>query len=84
MANALHALTLLIARQMISELESLSPKIDYFVLPPLCPLGGSPYDFSQTSQLIERATESTNAWLVGGGLGRPRIHTQLGMHKHGH
>jgi len=84
MANALHALTLLIARQMISELESLDPKIDYFVLPPLCPLGGSPYDFSQTSQLIDRAAESTDAWIAGGGLNRPRIHTQLGLHKHSH
>jgi NTE family protein len=84
MANALHALTLLIARQLISELESLDQKIDYFVLPPLCPLGGSPYDFSQTSQLIERAAESTDAWLAGGGLDRPRIHTQLGLHKHSH
>ncbi len=84
MANALHALTLLIARQLISELESLDPKIDYFVLPPLCPLGGSPYDFSQTSQLIERAAESTDAWIVGGGLNRPRIHAQLGLHKHSH
>jgi NTE family protein len=84
MANTLHALTLLIARQLISELESLDPKIDYFVLPPLCPLGGSPYDFSQTSQLIERAAESTDAWLAGGGFDRPRIHTQLDLHKHSH
>ena len=43
-ANALHALTLLIARQLVSELESLGPDIEYFVVPPLCPLVGSPYD----------------------------------------
>ena len=83
-ANALHALTLLIARQMISDLESLDPRIDYFVLPPLCPLAGSPYDFSHTSELITRAKESTGAWLAGGGLDRPRVHTQLGLHKHSH
>ena len=47
-ANALHALTLLIARQLVSELESLGPDIEYFVVPPLCPLVGSPYDFSRT------------------------------------
>ena len=39
-ANALHALTLLIARQLVSELESLGPEIEYFVVPPLCPLVG--------------------------------------------
>jgi NTE family protein len=83
-SNALHALTLLIARQLISELENLDPQIDYFVLPPLCPLGGSPYDFSRTGELIARAVESTDAWLADGGLERPRTHTQLGLHKHSH
>ncbi len=83
-ANALHALTLLIARQLINELDGLDPRIDYFVVPPLCPLNGSPYDFSQTAQFIARAQESTGAWLAGGGLERPRIHTQLGLHKHTH
>src|SRR5262249_47751976 len=37
-ANALHALTLLIARQLVNELENLDPAIHYFVVPPLCPL----------------------------------------------
>lgn len=83
-ANALHALTLLIARQLISELDGLDRQIDYFVLPPLCPLAGSPYDFSHTDELIARAIESTDSWLSGGGLDRPRVHTQLGLHKHNH
>jgi NTE family protein len=81
-ANALHALTLLIARQLISELEHLPPEIDYYVLPPLCPLDGSPYDFSHTGELIARAVESTNEWIDGGGLEVPRTHAQLGLHKH--
>jgi len=83
-ANAMHALTLLIARQLIDELETLERHIDYFVLPPLCPLSGSPYDFSHTDELIARAIESTDAWLDEGGLDRPRVHTQLGLHKHSH
>src|SRR5438045_124834 len=83
-ANALHALTLLIARQLISELDGLDPSIDYYVLPPLCPLGGSPYDFSHTAELIARAIKSTDEWIDGGGLQVPRIHTQLGLHKHSH
>ena len=52
-ANALHALTLLIARQMINELEYIGPEIEYYVVPPLCPLVGSPYDFSQTDEHID-------------------------------
>ena len=81
-ANALHALTLLIARQLISDLENLAPQIDYYVLPPLCPLDGSPYDFSHTGELIVRAIESTDEWIDGGGLEVPRMHAQLGLHKH--
>ena len=83
-ANALHALTLLIATQLLSELGGLDPSVDYFVLPPLCPLEVSPYDFTQTSQLIERAINSTDAWIAGGGLERPRVHAQLSLHEHSH
>jgi NTE family protein len=81
-ANALHALTLLIARQLIAELDHLEPSIDYYVLPPLCPLDCSPYDFSRTGELIERAIKSTDEWIDGGGLTAPRTHAQLGLHKH--
>ena len=65
-ANALHALTLLIARQLVGELEDLAPDIEYFVVPPLCPLVGSPYDFSRTADHIERAIRSTDQ-LAGAG-----------------
>lgn len=82
-ANALHALTLLIARQLMTELQGLDDSIDYFVVPPLCPLVGSPYDFSHTNELIEEAAASTDAWLADGGLDRPRVIAhQLMSHKH--
>lgn len=83
-ANALHALTLLIARQLMSELQGLDQSIEYYVVPPLCPLTGSPYDFSKTSRLIERAVDSTDAWLAGGGLERSGVNAQLSVHKHTH
>ncbi|MFT4118756.1 patatin-like phospholipase family protein [Bradyrhizobium sp.] len=69
-ANALHALTLLIARQLVAELEGLASDIEYVVVPPLCPLVGSPYDFSRTDDHIERAIISTDAWLAQNGLDR--------------
>jgi NTE family protein len=81
-ASALHALTLLIARQTLSELESIDESVDYRVAPPLCPLRGSPYDFSQTDELIERATLSTDAWIAEGGLTRREIPHQMWSHKH--
>jgi NTE family protein len=81
-ANALHALTLLIARQLVSELEDIGPEIEYYVVPPLCPLVGSPYDFTRTSDHIERAIASTDAWLAQGGLQKAGIPEQMRPHAH--
>jgi NTE family protein len=81
-ANALHALTLLIARQLVSELEGLGPDIEYFVVPPLCPLVGSPYDFTRTADHIERAIQSTDAWLKQNGLGQTGIPDEMRPHTH--
>lgn len=81
-ANALHALTLLIARQLVSELENLDPAIEYYVVPPLCPLVGSPYDFSRTADHIERAKAATDAWIAASGLEKRLIPHELRPHSH--
>ena len=81
-ANALHALTLLISRQLVSELEGLGPDIHYFVVPPLCPLVGSPYDFSRTADHIDRAIQTTDAWLAQSGLEQGRIPDEMRPHSH--
>jgi len=81
-ANALHALTLLIARQLVIELENLGPDIEYYVIPPLCPLVGSPYDFSRTADHIDRAVLSTDAWLAQNGLTKREIPHELRPHDH--
>ena len=78
----LHALTLLIARQLVGEIEGLAPGIEHHIVPPLCPLEGSPYDFSHTAALIEQAAASTAQWLEGGGLDRQSIPDGLRAHKH--
>ena len=81
-ATALHALTLLIARQVVGELEDIDPSIEYFVVPPLCPLVGSPYDFSRTADHIERAIRSTDAWLARNGLQKSGIPDEMRPHAH--
>jgi NTE family protein len=81
-ANALHALTLLIARQLVDELENLGPDIEYYVVPPLCPLVGSPYDFSRTAEHISRAIDTTDAWLADKGLQQSEIPHELRPHGH--
>jgi NTE family protein len=81
-ANALHALTLLIARQLVIELENLGPSIEYYVVPPLCPLVGSPYDFSRTADLIDRAILSTDSWLAQNGMEQSKIPHEMLPHSH--
>jgi NTE family protein len=81
-ANALHALTLLIARQLVIELENLPSSIEYYVVPPLCPLVGSPYDFTRTSDHIARAVKSTDDWIANKGLERSGIPGELRPHSH--
>ena len=81
-ATAMHALTLLIARQLVNELENLAPGTAYFVVPPLCPLVGSPYDFSRTAEHIDRARQSTDEWLARGGLEQSVIPDELKPHDH--
>ena len=69
---------------MFSALRAL-PVISLFaifVVPPLCPVRSSPYDFSAARALIERAEASTQAWLAGGGLERPELPPELTAHEH--
>ncbi len=81
-AIALHALTLLIARQLASDVERLRDRAQMVVVPPLCPLAVSSYDFSHGGELIDRAAESTARWLDGGGLAEPTSPGRLRPHHH--
>lgn len=81
-ANALQALTLLIARQLVTELEALDAAIDYAIVPTLCPLNASPYDFSRAAELIETSAASTRAWIDAGGLNARVIPNSLRPHHH--
>ncbi|MEO8407419.1 MAG: patatin-like phospholipase family protein, partial [Oxalobacteraceae bacterium] len=79
--SALHALNMLIAHQLVQDLELLADKASIVTVPPLCPLAVSPYDFSQAGDLIERAANSTRHWLDKGGLTRSRIPGALRPHQ---
>jgi NTE family protein len=81
-AQAMHALTLVIARQLVRDLEFYSTRAQIYVVPPLCPLDVSPYDYTQCAQLIERAAQKTRAWLSDGGLERALIPGELREHAH--
>jgi NTE family protein len=67
-AIAMHALNLLVMRQLISDIERYSRTAELIVLPPLCPVTVTAYDFSQTADLIHRSAASTRLWLKQNGL----------------
>lgn len=81
-AAALHAITSIIARQLVSDLEHMSGALEIATIPPLCPLRCSPYDFTRTAELIERATDSTHQWLLAGGFRGGVIPGALRPHHH--
>lgn len=81
-ASALHAITLLIAHQLADEFERHRNKALIVMVPPLCPLTTSPYDFSQAGELMDLAAEQTTRWLAHGGLARQRVPQALLTHLH--
>jgi NTE family protein len=80
-ALGLHAITLLITNQMARDLQLLNGRVDVHIVPHLCPLDVSPFNFGHSAALIERAAEATRAWLDAGGLQRADTPAAL-RHEH--
>lgn len=81
-ALALHVLGLQHMRRLDRDVERFSAQASITIVPPLCPLGVSVFDFSQTASLISRAAKQTHAWLADGGLSRVgSLHVPL-AHRH--
>lgn len=53
MAMAVHALNLLIARQLVADIERFARRAEVVVAPPLCPISRSSYDFSHATALMD-------------------------------
>ena len=81
-ARGLHAITLLVAHQMVRDLKVLAGKVTVHTVPSLCPLNVSPFNFDHAAELIERASASTRQWLEGGGLAQQTIPDALCAHTH--
>jgi len=81
-AKALHALTLMINWQLIYELERCPRYIEVHVVPTLCPLAVSPFDFTAARSLIEQAVQSSQKWIDEGGLERRALPQELAPHRH--
>ena len=79
--KALHAITLMIAWQLIYDLERMPENIQVHLVPTLCPLAVSPFDFSRAKELIELAVQSTKKWIDEGGLTRRSLPQELAPHR---
>jgi NTE family protein len=80
--RAMHAINLLGARQLRQDFVHHKELARLHLVPPLCPLAQSSYDYSRGAALIAAARESTHRWLDGGGLERSEFPSQLVAHKH--
>jgi NTE family protein len=67
---------------VIGKLEVIPQEIDVHLVPTLCPLAISPFDFSASRQLIGRAAESSTKWIEAGGLTRRASPQELAPHRH--
>jgi NTE family protein len=79
---ALHALSLLIARQLVADIEHFSARVELRVVPPLGPVRGAMYDFSQVASWIDRAYAGTREWIRTGGLLAEGAPETLAPHQH--
>jgi NTE family protein len=82
LGRAMHAITLLGARQLRQDFERYSERVSLRLVPPLCPLHTSSYDYSNGAALIDAARTSTRRWLDSGGLDRGGFPPELIAHSH--
>jgi NTE family protein len=78
----LETVNLLVMRQLVDDIYRFSAEAEIITIPPLCPMRVTPYDFSQTADLIERAHASTKKWLKDHGLHPNNAPAELLPHTH--
>jgi NTE family protein len=61
----LHSMSLLLMRRLQVEVELLADRAELIVLPPPCPPGASPIDFSRSDDLVQRGLEESTTFLDG-------------------
>jgi len=80
LAMGLHALSLLMHRRLIDDIEKYRDQVKLVVLPPPCPLAIQPVDFGHADVLIQRGHADASGFLDAGGATRPPI--RMRMHRH--
>ena len=78
----LHAMSLLIMRRLLVEIELLRERVELIVLPPPCPLSVTPIDFSHADELIRRGYEDGRDYLDALEAGEAPAPLSMTMHEH--
>jgi NTE family protein len=81
-ARAMHAISQLVSRQLVNDIDYYASKAEIRVVPSLCPLEISPYDFSACAGLVDQSEAKTRAWIEAGGLHRSGAPGELLEHGH--
>lgn len=79
-AMVIHAITLMIQRRLIEDIEAVKGRVRLVVLPPPCPLSVQPADFSHADELIDQSHKDSRAFLDTAGPGDAIA--QIRMHSH--
>jgi NTE family protein len=81
-ARAMHGISQLVSRQLVNDVERYADKAEICVVPSLCPLDVSPYDFSACASLVDQSEANTKAWIAAGGLHTAGAPESLLEHTH--
>jgi NTE family protein len=81
LAMVMHSVFVLVQQRLVQETNACEYKLPVHLIPPPCPITVTPVDFSQSSELIERARTGTSQWLANG---RPNAMPLTFPHHHGH
>lgn len=82
LGRAMHAITLIGARRLRQDWEYHRDRARLCIVPPLCPLTCSAYDYSRGAELVRLARQSTRRWLDAAGLDSPDFPHELEEHQH--
>lgn len=83
-AMLLHAMSLLVMRRLLVEVEMLRHRAELIVLPPPCPLTIPPIDFSHADELIRRGYEDSRDYLDALESEDAPAPLTMAMHAHRH
>jgi NTE family protein len=81
-AMLLHAMSLLVMRRLLVEVEALRDRAELIVLPPPCPQAITPIDFSHADELIRGGYDGSCDYLDAVAAGRAPVPLSMAMHDH--